>query len=51
MEVTSDHNNYWLRVDLYESKSKQGPRQTVFKKWISSPSVRKLNSKLELLFV
>ena len=29
MEVASDHNEHWPRVDLNESKGKQGPRQIV----------------------
>jgi len=44
MEVASDCDDHWLRVDLYKSKSKQGPRQTVLKKWILSSNVRIANS-------
>jgi len=40
MEVASDCDDHWLRVDLCESKSEQGPRWTVLKKWILSSSVR-----------
>jgi len=40
MEVASDCNDHWPRVDLYESKSEQGPRQTVLKKRILSSGVR-----------
>jgi len=39
MEVASDCDDHRPRVDLYESKSEQGPRQTVLKKWISSSGV------------
>jgi len=38
-EVASDCDNHQLRVDLYESESEQGLRQTVLKKWISSSGV------------
>jgi len=34
MEVASDCDDHQPRVDLYESKSEQGPRQTVLKKWL-----------------
>jgi len=40
MKMASDHDDHWPKVDLYESKSEQGPRQTVLKKWILSSSVR-----------
>ena len=40
IEVASDWYDHQPRVDLYESKSEQGLRQTVLKKWISSSGIR-----------